>query len=216
MSFVIYRKHLSANYDSVQIPVEFMVIHYTSAGLTKTIDIFQDPQSNVSCHFVVDEDGATYELVPCIDGTCFKAWHAGDSRWEEEKKTWKQFNDFSIGVELVNKNGNIFQYTQKQYDSLKSLLEKLKASYPALRKPDRILGHEHIAGYRGKVDPGHCFDWPLFFKMNNFVSAPLRKAVLSEKNRQKFMDIALKLSAPTDEEWMQISQKMESAASLKE
>ena len=215
MSFVIHRKHLSANYDSVQIPVEFMVVHYTSAGWAKTMDIFEDPRSHVSCHFVIDEDGSVYELVPCVDGTCFKAWHAGDSQWKEKDKTWKQFNDFSIGVELVNKNGNIFQYTQKQYDSLKFLLEKLKVSYPALRNPDRILGHEHIAGYRGKVDPGHCFDWPLFFEMNNFASAPIRKAVLPEKHRQRFVDIALKLSSPSDEEWMQLSQKMESEASLK-
>ena len=209
MSFVIYRKHLSFNYDPVQIPVEFMVIHYTAASLSKTLNIFQDPKSHVSCHFIIDEDGSTYELVSCTGGACFKAWHAGDSYWESEKKEWRQFNNFSIGVELVNKNGNLFKYAEEQYYSLKDLLENLKTFYPALKKPERILGHEHIAGYRGKVDPGHCFDWPLFFKMNYRESGPSREAVLSEKHRKRFTDISPYVSSRKDEDWMKLNREME-------
>ena len=217
MSLVIHRKPLSSNYDPVEINVEFLIIHYTSASLLKTLDIFHNPDSKVSSHLILDYDGAVYELVPCLKGKCFKAWHAGDSRWQGEGKNWRGFNDFSIGVELVNRNGNLFKYTKEQYYALQSVLTQLKAYYTALKEPDRVLGHEHIAGYRGKVDPGHCFDWPLFFQMNYDAPAPLRKAALPEKQRKIFADISnnfLKSAeAQTDEDWMQLNSRMEKSIS---
>lgn len=213
MSLVIHRKPLSSNYDPVEIKVEFLVIHYTSAGLLKTLDIFRDPDSKASSHLVVDCDGAVYELISCLKGKCFKAWHAGESCWQAEGREWRRFNDFSIGVELVNKNGNLFEYTKEQYRSLQSVLEQLKAHYAALKNPERILGHEHIAGYRGKVDPGHCFDWSLFFEMNYDNPFPLRKAVLPEKQRRMFSDISYSFLKNTetqkDEDWMQLNRQME-------
>ena len=160
-------------------------MHYSSAGLAKTLSIFQDPKSRASAHLVVGEKGELYEPVSCLKGRCFRAWHAGESRWQAAGKVWRGFNDFSIGIELVNKNGNLFEYTKNQYQRLKSVLSQLKAHYPALKNPERILGHEHIAGHRGKVDPGHCFNWPLFFKMNYASPASLRKALLPEKQRLK-------------------------------
>ena len=212
MSLVIHRKPLSLNFDPIEITVEFLVIHYTAAGLAKTLDIFQNPDAKTSSHLVVDRDGAVYEIVACWEGRCFKAWHAGDSYWRTEGKDWRQFNNFSIGVELVNKNGNLFEYTKEQYHSLQTVLEKLKTHYTILQNPERILGHEHIAGYRGKVDPGHCFAWPLFFKMNYSAPAPLRKAILPLKQLKIFSDMSLDLcqkSGKKAEDWMQLNIQME-------
>ena len=234
MSFVIHRNKKSSNYDSVKIVVEFLVIHYTATSFSRTMALFQDPSSKVSSHFVIDRDGSVYELVSCLEGSCFRAWHAGDSYWQTEEKNWKQFNDFSIGVELVNKNGNFFDYTKQQYHSLKALMEKLKKYYTVLENPERILGHEHIAGHRGKVDPGYCFNWDLFFQMNYSGEVPFRKAVLPDKQRQMFLNISqtlirnraqkentfdVKKQAPhnkddllsliTDEDWIKLNQEME-------
>ena len=58
--------------------------------------------------------------------------------WEAGRE-WRQFNDFSIGVELVNKNGNLFEYTKKQYHCLTALIGKLKKHYPALENPEPYL-----------------------------------------------------------------------------
>jgi len=113
--------------------------------------IFHDEQSKVSAHFVIAEEGEVIELVPCTH----RAWHAGESKWEG----WTRFNDISIGVELINRNGNIFPYSSKQMTALKKLIEHLQQQFPALKNPRRILGHEHIAGYRGKIDPGIYFNW---------------------------------------------------------
>ena len=219
MSFVIHKKALSCNYDLVKIKVEFLVIHYTSVSLSKTLEIFQNPSSKASSHLVVDKNGTIYELVPCLkDNNCFRAWHAGDSCWETEGKKWKQFNNFSIGVELVNRNGNLYKYTEEQYNSLQTLMKKLKHLYPALRNPNRILGHEHIAGYRGKVDPGYYFNWQVFFNMNYSGKTPLREPILPEKPRKMFFNQSQKLlkksaedtDEDTDEDWMNLSMQMES------
>ena len=157
MSLVTPRTALSPNCDQKEIFVKFLILHYSSAGLDKTLSIFQDPKSRASAHLVVGEKGEIYEPVFCLKGRCFRAWHAGESRWQTENKTYRGFNDFSIGIELVNKNGNLFEYTKKQYRSLKAILSRLKKHYPALKNPERILGHEHIAGHRGKVDPRTLF-----------------------------------------------------------
>jgi len=150
--------------------VEFVVIHYTAATLTRTLDIFMDRAREVSAHIVIDTDGSVYEVVPCLSGEAMRAWHAGKSRLETVEggnpKIIEGLNDCSIGMELVNLNGNLFGYTEAQYASLCSVMERLKSHYPALRRPESVVGHEHIAGFRGKCDPGRCFEWDRFYSLS--------------------------------------------------
>jgi hypothetical protein len=56
------------------------------------------------------------------------------------------------------------EYTKQQYLALVYVFNHLKTIYPALISPDRILGHEHVAGWRGKADPGIMFDWNYFYE----------------------------------------------------
>lgn len=157
----------SPNFTDLEIPVEFVVLHFTAANLERTLEIFTDTASEVSAHLVIDRDGAIYELVPCLDGSARRAWHAGKSRMEVatngDSQLVESFNERSIGIELVNVNGNLFPYTEAQYASLFGLLERLKALYPSLGRPGAIVGHEQIAGFRGKSDPGLCFEWERLF-----------------------------------------------------
>jgi N-acetyl-anhydromuramyl-L-alanine amidase AmpD len=157
----------SPNFTDLEIPVEFVVLHFTAANLKRTLEIFTDATCEVSAHFVIDRDGTTYELVPCLDGRARRAWHAGKSRMEVatngDSQLVESFNERSLGIELVNVNGNLFPYTEAQYASLFGLIERLKALYPALGRPAAVLGHEQIAGFRGKSDPGLCFEWERFF-----------------------------------------------------
>ncbi len=213
MSLNIQKTAFSPNCEQKSIKVEFLVLHYTSTSLSHTLDLFSAPQSRVSSHLVISSTGRVYEVVGCMKGMCFKAWHAGESHWTTKEKQWKNFNNFSVGVELVNKNGNLFAYRWEQYKSLKALLTTLKEHYPALRDPDRVVGHEHIAGHRGKVDPGHCFDWPLFFKMNYKGPVPLREPVLTQELRKHFFDQARKKTQPQKKEyWMNLNRQMEHMA----
>jgi N-acetyl-anhydromuramyl-L-alanine amidase AmpD len=153
----------SPNFDAEPIPVEFLVLHYTAGSLSRALSLLTDPAREVSAHLVVAESGEVFELVPCWDGAACRAWHAGRSSWLEGDRRWERFNDFSLGVELVNLNGNLLPYTQAQYAALAEVVAHLQARYPALRSPTRVLGHEHISGVVGKAAPGRMFDWISFF-----------------------------------------------------
>lgn len=215
MVTVSYKKSFSPNFNNININVEFLIIHYTAASLIKTLEIFKNPKSKSSSHLVIDTNGDIYEVVCCLEGTCFKAWHSGESYLKTPRKNWTDFNSFSIGVELVNKNGNLFEYTKQQYHSLNILLKKLKTLYKKLQNPNRILGHEHIAGHRGKIDPGHNFNWSLFFKNNYHVFNGVRKAMLPIEQKKIFLNKSInlckKINTPKDEDWMKLNTQMENA-----
>lgn len=153
----------SPNFTDKVIGVEFLVLHYTATSLERTLDIFLDRDKQVSAHLVIDRDGAVYEVVPCLGGDARRAWHAGRSSFlvgsGEGQRLVEGFNDCSIGIELVNLNGNIYPYTEEQYSALFGVIEQLKGLYPALSDPERVVGHEQVAGFRGKADPGLRFEW---------------------------------------------------------
>jgi N-acetylmuramoyl-L-alanine amidase len=165
----IVTAHSSPNFTDLEIPVEFVVLHFTATTLERTLQIFKDTTSEVSSHLVIDRDGTVYELVACLHGSALRAWHAGKSRLEVvthgDARLVESFNDRSIGIELVNLNGNLFPYSEAQYASLFGVFERLKALYPALEKPESVVGHEQIAGFRGKCDPGIRFEWDRLFSV---------------------------------------------------
>lgn len=151
------------HYDQTDIGIEFVVIHYSATSLDGVVRIFADERLKVSAHFVISEQGTVYEIVPCLRGQVCKAWHAGNSHWSQAGKHWEHFNNFSIGVELINRNGNLFSYAPAQMNALAELLGVLQQKFAPLKDPARIIGHEQIAGYRGKADPGILFDWQWVF-----------------------------------------------------
>ncbi|MBX7138375.1 MAG: N-acetylmuramoyl-L-alanine amidase [Oligoflexia bacterium] len=153
------RSYPSPNHGEPLKQVEFAVIHYTACAFDDALELLTAKASKVSAHLLIDEQGRTFELVPCWDGEAACAWHAGRSRYEVGGKIWEEFNNFSIGIEIVNLNGNVFAYGERQYQALITVLRHLIAFYPNLNEPGRIIGHEQIAGFRGKCDPGVQFDW---------------------------------------------------------
>lgn len=208
----------SPNRDNREIPVEYLVLHYTAVDLQQTLALFMMPGGTVSAHLVIDLDGTVYELVDCLAGRALRARHAGPSHWQQDGRQLAQFNDFALGIELVNPNGNVFPFTEAQYQSLAQLMPRLQAHYPALKNPERVLGHEHIAGFRGKADPGLCFDWPRFFK-NGYPDqiAPARPAICPEPLQTALRQ--LQAQQPDDEQacsryWQAISLMTETSIRL--
>ncbi len=126
-----------------------IVLHYTGmqsaeAALKKLCD----PAAEVSAHYVIDEDGTTYQLVDENK----RAWHAGVSEWNGET----DINSASIGIELVNP-GHEFGYREfppAQMESLATLCKDIMSRHDI----GSILGHSDIAPGR-KQDPGELFDW---------------------------------------------------------
>lgn len=214
----INKSQNSPNFDNKEILPEFVVIHYTACSLQSTFDIFKDPQRKVSSHLVISEEGEVFEIVQCWDQPPLKAWHAGESTFSDGTKTWQAFNDFSIGIELVNLNGNLLPFSEKQYTALVETILHFKQRFPALLDPARIVGHEQIAGFRGKVDPGWLFDWSrLFSACYPNEPQPERKPRLAAELRevvQKFVSCLSESEIKKPELWQALSSTLETAAKL--
>jgi N-acetylmuramoyl-L-alanine amidase len=132
--------------------IDMLVLHYTGMQSAEAaIERLCDPGARVSAHYVVEENGTIWRLVPEER----RAFHAGISCWEGETG----LNAVSIGVEIVNP-GHEWGYRPfpaAQMDSVERLCRGLIARHPI--PPHRVVGHSDIAPDR-KTDPGEFFDWP--------------------------------------------------------
>jgi N-acetyl-anhydromuramyl-L-alanine amidase AmpD len=212
------RQFRSPNFDPVQIPVEFLVLHYTAENLQSTLEIFMDTSRKVSSHLVIGENGDIYEMVECLQGRGQRAWHAGQSYWVENGTRWEQFNDFSIGIEIVNLNGNLLPFTPQQYEALKAVTRQLRSLYPALNSSQRVIGHEQIASWRGKVDPGILFDWKYYYQQNyGEIDFPVRENYCHPEiadSFQRLIDAFPKDTPLPPKFWRAISHAMETTHRL--
>lgn len=145
--------HPSPNFGSrpAGAAIDLVVLHYTGMESGQAaLDRLCDPAANVSAHYLIEEDGATYRLV--ADDK--RAWHAGVSAWAGAR----DINDRSIGIEIVNP-GHEFGYRpfpDTQMTSLETLLADILARHNIT--PARVVGHSDVAPMR-KQDPGELFDW---------------------------------------------------------
>ena len=141
----------SPNFDARTAPPDMVVLHYTGmvsgpAALAR----LRDPTSQVSAHYLIDEDGQVFALVD----EARRAWHAGVAFWRGERA----INAVSIGIELVNPGHEhgYRPFPQSQIDALLALLDDVRSRWDV---PDhRILGHSDVAPAR-KQDPGELFPW---------------------------------------------------------
>jgi N-acetylmuramoyl-L-alanine amidase len=133
-------------------PINMLVLHYTGMqSAAAAIERLCDPAARVSAHYMVEEDGTLWRLVPEER----RAFHAGVSCWQGEQ----DLNWVSIGIEIVNPGHEwgYRAYPEPQMTVVERLCRDLVARYriPATR----IVGHSDIAPDR-KSDPGELFDWP--------------------------------------------------------
>ncbi|MGD9639307.1 MAG: N-acetylmuramoyl-L-alanine amidase [Alphaproteobacteria bacterium] len=131
--------------------IDMLVIHYT--GMPTSQDALlrmQQKESEVSAHYMIDENGEVYQLVE----EKYRAWHAGVSFWRGNKDV----NSSSIGIELVNK-GHEFGYHNFASLQMKSLITLSKEILNRYNIPQyNIVGHSDVSPTR-KTDPGERFDW---------------------------------------------------------
>jgi N-acetylmuramoyl-L-alanine amidase len=141
----------SPNYNHRKAPIDILLLHYTGMQSAQAaLDRLCDPQAKVSAHYVVDEDGTTYQLVD----EEFRAWHAGAAYWGGTK----DINAHSIGIEIVNP-GHEFGYRAfplRQMESVLTLAKEVVERHGIAAS--RVLGHSDVAPLR-KEDPGELFDW---------------------------------------------------------
>ena len=120
--------------------IRWIIIHTTDGSAESAIKTFQSPDSHVSVHFVIDQDGKVSQLLEIKD----VAYHAGN----------RAYNYRSIGIAL-EQNGSQ-KITEAQYKALAKLtrwigdnwgvsLSRPKGIAPA--NPDDgsgIIGHDQV------------------------------------------------------------------------
>ena len=150
---VMARVHPSPNHGAraAGTPIDMLVLHYT--GMKTAQEALQrlcDPRSEVSAHYVVNEDGSILQCVP----EARRAWHAGKSFWKGET----DINSRSIGVEMINP-GHEFGYRPFSEPQIKAVIDLcLDICRRHQIQPWMVLGHSDIAPSR-KEDPGELFPW---------------------------------------------------------
>jgi N-acetylmuramoyl-L-alanine amidase len=128
-----------------------LVLHYTGmAEAEEALARLRAPQSEVSAHYMIFEDGKVVQLVPEVR----RAWHAGESAWADET----DINSCSIGIEIANV-GHDFGYPdfpEEQIAAVIALCRDILARHAI--SADRVVAHSDIAPAR-KQDPGEKFPW---------------------------------------------------------
>jgi len=141
----------SPNFDARRAPPDMLVLHYTGMQTGEAaLARLRDPDAKVSSHYLVEEDGRIFRLVPEER----RAWHAGRGVWQGEDDC----NAASIGIEIVNP-GHAFGYRgfpEAQVAALIALIGDIRSRWSI---PDnRIIAHSDLAPDR-KEDPGELFPW---------------------------------------------------------
>ena len=131
---------------------DILLLHYTGmASARAAVDWLCDPESEVSCHYLVDEAGRITRMVDEER----RAWHAGAGSWGGTQ----DINSRSIGVEIHNPGhgGGYPGFPDRQMRAVEALCLDILSRHDAIA-PRRVLAHSDIAPGR-KADPGEKFDW---------------------------------------------------------
>lgn len=156
----------SPNFDERTLPVSLLVLHYTGMpDAQSAIAWMANPDSKVSAHYVVLEDGNVVRMVD----EAKRAWHAGQSFW----RGISDVNSASIGIEIVNP-GHEWGYRAfpgKQIDVLVPLIHDIMQRHRITR--GNVVGHSDIAPAR-KQDPGELFPWGKLARLRLALPRPTR------------------------------------------
>jgi N-acetylmuramoyl-L-alanine amidase len=157
---------LSPNFNERKLPISMIVLHYTGMpDAQSAIQWLANPESKVSAHYVVTEEGDVVRMV----AEDKRAWHAGESYW----RGISDVNSASIGIEIVNP-GHEWGYREfpdAQIEALIPLVHEIVQRYGITR--GNIVGHSDVAPER-KLDPGELFPWAKLARLRLALPRPTK------------------------------------------
>lgn len=142
--------------------VDFIVIHYTEISYARTLSAFHNPNSYVSAHYVVRNDGHVAQIV----GEADTAWHAGNS--------W--FNDHSVGIEIEKSDESNPDFTPEEYYAAASLACGIAARHDIPLDRQHVIGHNEVPGST-HTDPGPTWGWDHFMYLTSLCAPPVARNV---------------------------------------
>ncbi|MET3789922.1 N-acetylmuramoyl-L-alanine amidase [Aquamicrobium terrae] len=135
---------------------DMIILHYTGmASGHAAEERLCDPESEVSSHYLVHEDGRIVQMVRESD----RAWHAGKSSW----RGVNDINSCSVGIEIVNPGHELgyAPFPERQIEAVIALCRGIVERHRV--PPVQVLAHSDVAPGR-KVDPGEKFPWQSLFE----------------------------------------------------
>ncbi len=129
--------------------IDTIVLHHTaSSNLGSVVKWFATTESRVSAHFTVGKDGSIVQHVSTFD----RAWHAGVSR---DAYGREGVNDFSVGIEIVNKGDGSEPWTEEQLLAVNHVISVIVRRHPI----KQITSHKFIAVPEGRKNDPRDYPW---------------------------------------------------------
>ncbi|MFG3404836.1 N-acetylmuramoyl-L-alanine amidase [Streptomyces sp. NPDC048142] len=129
--------------------VDKVVVHVTQGSYAGSISWFQNPDSEVSAHYVIrSSDGEVTQTVRDKD----TAWHA------------RSANASSVGIEHEGWVDDPAWFTDTMYRSSAALTSHLSAKFGIPKDRAHIVGHSEVPG-NDHTDPGVHWDWNHYMRL---------------------------------------------------
>lgn len=134
-------------------PVQALILHHTGGNLAGSYDVLQGRKSShrVGIHYLVTDENPPRAIAMVPETRV--AYHAGKSGWRQ----FESLNQNSIGIEIINLDGNLHPYPAAQKELVAKLCADILRRNPSIA-PTEVLAHSDIAVGR-KIDPGLLFPW---------------------------------------------------------
>ena len=158
MKFIASPHHMSRYGHKIQ----GIVIHRMVGTFNGTIAWFQNPDSKVSAHYLVSQEGEVVQMVRDHEA----AWHAG-YKSGTPPPIYRDTNPnfVSIGIENEDRTAeDVNFWTQKQLNTLVDLCRVLIKKYDIPVDREHIVGHSQINPEGKPFCPGSHFPWEEFMK----------------------------------------------------
>jgi N-acetylmuramoyl-L-alanine amidase len=146
----------SAAVEARKQPISILVLHHTASSLPSALETLQGQTKGhtVGVHYLVSAEAPKARIFRmCPDSLA--AFHAGKSAWGK----FESLNQSSLGIEIVNYDGNVNPYPKPQVEAVLALAQHLVATHGI--SPENVVAHSDIAVGR-KIDPGSLFPWEYF------------------------------------------------------
>ena len=142
----------SSNYSAGRsAAISSIVVHVTQGSYAGSISWFQNPEAQVSAHYVIrSSDGEITQMVREAD----TAWHARDA------------NSSSVGIEHEGYVDDPAWFTDVMYRSSAALAANIADDNGIPKDREHIVGHSEVPG-NDHTDPGANWDWDLYMSYVN-------------------------------------------------
>lgn len=130
--------------------IDKVIIHDVEGSYEGCISWFQNPNANVSAHYVIANEGYITQMVREAD----IAWHAGN--WD--------YNERSVGIEHEGYASDPNSYPETMYAASSGLTAYLCDKFSITCNRTNVIAHKEVPGAT-HTDPGPYWKWDHYMEL---------------------------------------------------